>query len=198
MNKKNRHLLYELLSEAMIFEQEEEDTEKPKEDAPDQVKPRGPQAKTLEGPTDNKLGQGRPPSHVTDTREMAANPTKAKELLKRLGISPSIGGSDPVRAAYELFTAAIRHEDFKRLVTGVSRVNNSAQSKVGVKLDVGSGPMAEDPKAVYFFIRSLFTAAINAGSLNISSADQNKCRLEKATEPNTFVFYKSKNAKNWN
>jgi hypothetical protein len=194
MSNKSRRLLYNLLSEAVILEQEDADKEKPKEDSPET----GP-ASILKGITDNKLGQGRPPSHVTDTREMAADPTRAKELLKKLGVPSGGLGSEVIAAVEKLYTAAAKHRDYGQLVNSVSKVSNANSSKSGIKIEVASGPMGQDAKAVYFFLRSLFTAAVNAASLNVSSTEQKQMRLEKAESvQNTFVFYQGKNAKSWN
>ena len=214
MNKRNRRLLHKLLSEAMISEEKEESNTqqkiretKEKEDAEKESAKEEPsdyghskgRPVTLDGGTDNSLGQGRPPGHVTDTRELAADPTRAKELLKKLGVPSGGLGSNLISAVEGHYSSASKHRDFGQLVTGVRVVRNSDGTKKGVKIEVASAPMGSDAKAVYFFLRSLFTAAINATALNIQSSHQAQMRIEKADKAqNTFVFYQGKNAKSWN
>lgn len=206
--------MHKLLSEAMISEEKEESNTqqkrretKEKEDAEKESAKEEPsdyghskgRPVTLDGGTDNSLGQGRPPGHVTDTRELAADPTRAKELLKKLGVPSGGLGSNLISAVEGLYSSASKHRDFGQLVTGVRVVRNSDGTKKGVKIEVASAPMGSDAKAVYFFLRSLFTAAINATALNIQSSHQAQMRIEKADKAqNTFVFYQGKNAKSWN
>ena len=212
MSNKSSRLLYNLLSEAIILEQEDTGKEKKPADDNKEEKPADDNKEeessipgangrpvTLKGTTDNKLAQGRPPGHVTDTRELAADPHRAKELLKKLGVPSGGLGSNLISAVGSLYKSASKHQDFGQLVTGVTVVGNSDGTKKGIKIEVASAPMGSDPKAVYFFLRSLFTAAVNATALNIPSSHETQMKIETTDEAqNTFVFYQSKNAKSWN
>ncbi len=184
MKNKNRLLLYRLLSESLVSEQKEKKEKKPS----------ALEGSVLDVDTDNSLSQGRPPARVTDSREMAADPSKAKELLKTLGARS--GGSKWTDKIGSLLSSASDHEDFGKLVSDVQDgVVNPSKSKEGVLIKCHSGPVSDDPKAAYFFIRSLYTAAINSGEMSLDRKDEKQIRIEKAGQSD-FLFYKGK-AKSW-
>ena len=108
MKNRNKQVLRDLLSEALIVEGEK-----------------------IDGQTDNSLGQGRPPNNVTDTREMAADPSRAKELLSSLGAS--VSGSEWTERIMSLFSTSIKHEDFGKLAIEVTEVTNNAEQNARVE-----------------------------------------------------------------
>lgn len=193
--KSSREILAELLSSALIEQDDKNEEEQPaKPDKP--AKRSTSDFPVLNFKTDNSLAQGRPPNSVRDSREMAADPGRAKQLLSNLGASAS--GGDWNDQIASLFNSASGHDDFGDLQSGeATNVSNETKDKVGVMVPVSGTYLSQDPRATYFFIRSLYTAGINSGALSISAGDQRKIRLEKLEGKTGFIFYKGK-AKSFN
>ena len=175
MKSKNLNLLAKLLSESIISEAS--------------VPEHGTR---IENATDNSLGRGRPPDSVQDSREMASDPSRAKILLKELGASAS--GDGWAQQIANLFSTSDSHPDFGQLLKDVSLVNNYDNSKEGVFVDLNPGLFEADPKIVYFFIRSLYTAGKNGGMLSIDKP----VRCERVVGETAFLFYQGKKAKSFN
>ena len=202
--KSSKHILLELLSKSLVLEQEEkeekeEKTKKNKGRPPKEIVLYDPDAKSeeLTRLTNNALSRGRPPNSVRDSREMAADPSRAKELLDTLGAS--ISGGSWAEKIQSLYTSASGHEDFGKVVLDAEIVHNkSGEQKLnGVAVNL-SGEFKKDEKQIYFFVRSLYTAALRSEQLSISSALEKIIRLEHVDGTSKLLFYPSKKAQSFN